>query len=127
MKTSRGFAPIIFVIIIGLAVLGGGTYWVIQSSTGIISVVPSSGQAPLAVTFSVAAIDSFWNSGVYYTIYFGYDDEAGGFPRTPNPTISHIYKSAGVYTAVVTRMTKCGSWECLGPSSDVGTVKVTVQ
>lgn len=94
------------------------------TSSSIFSASPTYGITPLNVTFRVAATDSDANSGVYYTIVYG-DGEAGGFARTSNPTMSHTYANPGTYTAVLTRNTQCGSWECIGPSTTVGSVTIT--
>jgi hypothetical protein len=86
----------------------------------------TSGHSPLSVAFTLSATDSTAASGVYYTITFG-DGGAGGFPREAAPSLTHVYNKPGIYTASVTRNTQCSSWECLGPSTTVGTVKVVVQ
>jgi len=61
MKTSRGFAPLILVIIIGLVVLGGAGWWAGTTDPlsdpawifmGVLSASPKSGSTPLTVTFT---------------------------------------------------------------------------
>ncbi len=86
---------------------------------------PTSGTAPLFVTFELRATDSTSSNGVYYTIEFG-DAQATGFARSSNPSILHRYGSAGTYTATVTRRTGCSAWECLGSSTVVGTATIVV-
>ena len=129
----RGFISLglILLLVIGLVVLGGAGWYVSQNGmkafdTLILTSSPTSGTAPLTVNFSVQATDSTANSGIYYTIVFG-DDEADGFSRSANPTLSHTYTVPGIYTATLTRRTKCGSWECIGPSSVLGTATITVK
>lgn len=96
-----------------------------QTTTSSVTASPTSGSAPLAVTFRVSATDSTETSGVYYTIVFG-DNDAAGFARASNPSLTHTYRTAGTYTAVVSRSTQCSSWECLGPRTTVGTVTISV-
>ena len=91
-----------------------------------LSGLPLSGPAPLTVKFSLAVTDSNEQNGVYYTITFG-DDAAAGFSRVANPSLSHTYAKAGTYTATVKRNTECSSWECLGPTTTVGTLTITVK
>ncbi|MSU74008.1 hypothetical protein EXS56_02615 [Candidatus Kaiserbacteria bacterium] len=94
---------------------------VLQSTT--LFANPTSGTAPLFVTFELRATDSTGSNGIYYTIEFG-DGQATEFARTANPSMLHRYGSAGTYTATVTRRTGCGAWECLGSSTIVGTVTI---
>jgi len=127
--TSRGFVSLglILLLVIGLAAFGGAGWYVSRQEMGAALVAsPPSGPAPLAVIFSIQATDSTTESGVYYTIIFG-DEEAGGFPRSANPTLLHTYGAYGTYVATVTRRTQCSSWECLGPSSELGRVTITVK
>ncbi len=97
----------------------------IPTPTAAVSAKPTSGAAPLKVTFSLNANDSSSSSGIYYAIVFG-DNDARGFPQVSSPSVSHTYTAAGTYTATVTRYTQCSSWECLGPVSTFGKVKITV-
>ena len=127
---NRGFisVPLIIVLIIIIGVVG---YWAwtqksVTETPAVFSAYPISGTAPLSVNFKISATDSSDDSGIYYTIVFG-DGEAAGFSRTSSPSLSYTYSTPGTYTAVVTRMTQCSSWECLGPSTEVGTITVTVK
>ena len=85
---------------------------------------PTSGAAPLLVTFTLFAADTAESGGVYYTIEFG-DGQATEFARIANPSIMHTYASAGTYTATVTRRTGCSSWGCPGSDTVVRTVTIT--
>lgn len=91
----------------------------------VVSASPLSGTAPLTVNFSVSATDSSESSGIYYTIVFG-DESASPFPQTSKLTTSHTYTTPGSYEAVIIRNEKCSSWECMGPSTDIGHVVITV-
>lgn len=86
---------------------------------------PTSGTAPLFVTFELRATDSSDSSGIYYTIDFG-DGQSTGFAHTSNPSILHRYAAAGTYNATVTRRTGCSSWECVGFSTVVGATTIVV-
>ncbi len=86
---------------------------------------PTSGTAPLFVTFQLRTTDSSDSSGIYYTIDFG-DGQATEFARTSNPSILHRYSSGGTYNVTVTKRTGCSSWECLGASSIVAATTVVV-
>jgi PKD repeat protein len=88
-------------------------------------VTPISGNAPLSVTFTINANDSDSTNGVYYAVVFG-DEDADGFSRTPRPSLTHTYVNPGTYTAVATRYTECGEWECLGSEAEVGSTTIVV-
>ncbi len=128
---NRGFIsfPLIIVLIV---IIGGVGYWAwtrspaIEENASPVTASPTSGNTPLNVNFKVSATDSSDSSGVYYTIVFG-DGEAAGFSRTSCPSLSHAYVTSGTYTAIVTKRTQCSSWECLGPSTDIGTATITVK
>lgn len=129
---NREFISLPLVVILVVIIIGGVGYWawtqtpVTEENTSSVTASPTSGTAPMSVNFKVSATDSSDDSGIYYTIVFG-DSEAAGFPRTSSPSLSHVYAASGTYTAVVTRMTQCSSWECIGPSTEVGTVAITVK
>jgi len=82
---------------------------------------PTSGNAPLNVNFNLLLSDIT----AYYTITFG-DGEAAGFSTTRNPSLLHTYIVPGTYLAIVTKNTQCSSWECLGPSSKLQSIQITV-
>ena len=112
-------------VVILIAVIGGIGYFV-WTQRPVVTASPVSGTAPLNVNFKVSATDSSNDSGIYYTIAFG-DSEASVFSKTLSPSLSHMYSTPGTYTAIVTRMTQCSSWECIGPSTEVGKITITVK
>lgn len=93
-----------------------------QSS--ILSAAPTTGAAPLLVTFALSATDGTGSNGISYAIDFG-DGQATVFARIPAPSLQHTYASAGTYTATVTRVSDCSSWGCLGSNTRVGTATIT--
>ena len=93
-----------------------------------VSASPTSGAAPLTVTFSVTRRPSD-TSDVYYTVTFGdgADGGAAGFDRTATTTtVQHNYLQNGSYTATMYRMTGCSSWECVGERSLIAVFTITV-
>lgn len=127
---QKGFSKFILIIALVIVVVGIGAYFIVTkrpiNQSDVFSANPTTGSAPLSVNFTIAATDSSADSGIYYTIVFG-DGEAAGFSRVSNPTLSHTYAVQGIYTATITRNTQCSLWECLGPSTKIGTIQMTVK
>ena len=126
--SKRGFGLLGLLIILGLAIVGGGAFLYMQNkptsqisaplqtatTTMLTKVTPQSisdrliahptqGEAPLTVTFTIHNL--LWNppsSGVY-AFDFGdgivYDLLGGRCPISDSCTLTHTYENAGSYTA----------------------------
>lgn len=116
MSTSRGFAPLILIVIIGIVVLGGAWWWLATRQmspvteapdiTPEFSATPTTGSAPLSVNFILKA-----NKTTGYSV--DYDDGTPGANSMPSPDgprgtferrWSHTYSSPGTYTATLFRV-----------------------
>jgi PKD repeat protein len=64
-----------------------------------LTATPQSGDAPLAVSFSVAAFDTNGGTVAEYRYDFG---DGSGVESATSATATHTYENAGSYTAVVT-------------------------
>ncbi len=70
-----------------------------QAPTAALTVTPSSGNAPLAVTADASASTDPQNQTLTYKFDFG---DGTTTNAQPNPTATHTYSTAGSYTAKVT-------------------------
>jgi len=106
----------------GMIAVGTPTTTTIAPS---VQATPTSGTAPLSVTFSVVNSRGTADNGIAYTITFG-DGQSGSFSRSAPFTLSHTYSSGGTYAAALTERTLCSSWECIGSVTTIGSVQITV-
>ncbi len=106
----------------GMIAVGTPTTTTIAPS---VQATPTSGTAPLSVTFSVINSRGTADNGIAYTITFG-DGQSGSFSRSAPFTLSHTYSSGGTYAAALTERTLCSTWECIGSVTTIGSVQITV-
>ncbi|HEV3245441.1 MAG TPA: PKD domain-containing protein [Candidatus Paceibacterota bacterium] len=91
---------------------------------------PTSGQAPLAVSFSAPIGEALANPPTTYAINFG-DGQSGSMQivqgaSSASLSAGYTYSSAGTYTATLTATIPCSVVGCTPTSQVVGTATVTV-
>jgi PKD repeat protein len=97
---------------------GGVLYAINSAPTALLSAVPSSGSAPLTVAFDGSgSTDPDPGDTLSYTFNFG---DGSAAVTQSSPTISHIYNTAGNYTASL-KIKDANGWE-----SNTSSLTITV-
>jgi len=95
MRKAKRYLPVVL-ILVGLAL--GGCAWLLRPLEAKLSATPTSGPAPLSVTFSAAG-----STGPIVSFALDFGDGSSPYSGTDiTVSISHTYTTPGTYTAVLT-------------------------
>ncbi len=114
MQKVKRYLP---AILIGMGFLLGGCAWLLRPLEAKLTATPTSGPAPLSVTFSAAG-----STGPITAFTLDFDDGSSPYSGTDiTVNISHTYTTAGTYEAVLTVQDAQGR-----TATDSVTITVTV-